>query len=376
MQRLPAPIPFRRPGRTGAPTLRSLSLAAAVLSTLALPVPASAASNATVTRVQNTVTYNSGPGEINDVELSLTPDGEVIVSDTAGLTGSPPCAHPTLLSVVCGPGVTQINVLLFDGRDEVTQQTPVSTRVQGSDGNNILRLGQAPAESATLFLGGPGFDEADYSRADRFVTVTADGAANDGRPGDRDNIAADVEGIIGTGFPDKLTGGAVGNSLDGAFGQDVLSGLAGDDRFPEGTRANGADVLLGGTGLDTVDYSRRTGDLSITLDTVANDGQAGEGDLIRQVESVFTGTGNDVLVGSGIADVLGASFGNDELNGKGGDDRLNGDGGSDVIRGGGGNDVITARDTVRDVVECGPGTLDRATIDPGLDEVRGCEIVD
>lgn len=376
MQRLPAPISLRRPGRTGAPTLRSLSLAAAVVSTLALPVPASAASNATVTRVQSTVTYNSGSGAINDVELSLAPDGEVIVSDTAGLTGSPPCVHPTLVSVACGPGVTQINVLLFDGRDEVTQRTPVSTRVQGSDGNNILRLGQAPAESATLFLGGPGFDEVDYSRADRFVTVTADGAANDGRPGDRDNIAADVEEILGTGFPDKITGGAVGNTLDGAFGPDVLSGLAGDDLFPEGTRANGADILLGGTGLDAVDYSRRTGDLSITLDTLANDGQAGEGDLVRQVESVFTGTGNDVVVGSGIADVLRASFGNDELNGKGGDDRLNGDGGSDVIRGGGGNDVITARDTVRDVVECGPGTLDRATIDPGLDEVRGCEIVD
>jgi Ca2+-binding RTX toxin-like protein len=321
------------------------------------------------------VTYNSGSGATNQVVLSQDASGNVVVTDTVGLTGLTGCLNLTLQTVQCGSGVSEISVLLFDGRDEVTQETTLPTRVQGSADNNVLRSGRAPAESATLFLGGAGFDAVDYSRADRFVTVTADGAANDGRPGDRDNIAGDVEQIIGTSFPDRLTGSGVGNVLDGAFGPDVLSGLGGDDRFPEGSRANGADVLLGGVGSDVADYSSRTADVTITLDAVADDGQAGEGDRVREVETVATGSGDDVLVGAVGGEVFGAGAGDDELTGRGGSDRMSGDAGNDVLRGGAGDDDILARDGERDIVQCGLGGADRATIDAGLDEVRGCEIV-
>ena len=86
-----------------------------------------------------------------------------------------------------------------------------------------------------------------------------DGAASDGRPGDADNIATEVEDLIGTRFPDTLTGSAVNNVLNGLTGPDTLNGLGGNDTFPEGEFAKGADDFSGGTGRDTASYSQRRG---------------------------------------------------------------------------------------------------------------------
>ena len=45
-------------------------------------------------------------------------------------------------------------------------------------------------------------------------------------------------------------------------------------------------MLDGGDGTDTVDYSDRTESVSVTPDDVANDGEAGEGDNVKNVESI------------------------------------------------------------------------------------------
>src|SRR3954447_4939149 len=66
-------------------------------------------------------------------------------------------------------------------------------------------------------------------------------------------------------------------ALDGA-GNDQVGLGAGADTLKPGT---GADVLSGGAGIDLADYSARTGDLTITLDDHAGDGEAGEGDNVR-----------------------------------------------------------------------------------------------
>lgn len=358
----------------GAPTVMVVTLAAAVVPVLAVS-PASAADGASVARVQGNVTYNSGVGAVNNVQVSIDASGQIEVADAAGVSAVAPCANVTAQLVRCGTGVTQLNVILADGPDQVSQQAPVLALVQGNGENNTLRVGRAPGAAATRFLGGEGFDTVDYSQADRFVTVTLDDLDNDGRPGDRDNISATVEQVIGSGFPDQLTGGALSNVLDGALGSDVMTALAGNDRFAEGSRANGADVLLGGAGIDTADYSGRTADLRIALNGVADDGQVGELDKIREVETVVSGSGSDVLVGGLIGEELRASSGDDELSGGNGDDTLVGGQGTDVHRGGAGNDTIVARDGERDIVQCGVGSQDHAEIDSRLDEVRGCESV-
>jgi Ca2+-binding RTX toxin-like protein len=107
--------------------------------------------------------------------------------------------------------------------------------------------------------------------------------------------------------------------------------------------------------------------------------------------------GNDKLNGYGANDTLRGGLGNDTLNGGAGNDTLEDDSGTNTLNGGadedviwangggderakvsGGseNDLVYALDNARDTINCGTGTLDQVyNHDPGLDVVRGCEII-
>src|SRR5438270_14102203 len=100
--------------------------------------------------------------------------------------------------------------------------------------------------------------------------------------------------LKGHGGIDSLDGGRGGDLLDGGIGSDSLFGGQGGDTLV-GTDL-GADTLAGGPGVDLLDYSTRTLGLNITLDNIANDGQAGEGDnVMNDVETIHGGLGNDMI---------------------------------------------------------------------------------
>ena len=151
--------------------------------------------------------------------------------------------------------------------------------------------------------------------------MSLDGVANDGVPGENDNV--DAEAVIGTVFDDTLTGGPGPDRLDGDKGNDTIAGLA------------GPDTVLGGDGSDTL-----TG-----------------------------GDGNDTVTGG---------FGEDRIDGGPGTDTLQGDTlERNVVAIG--NDVIEARDGTADSVDCGIGAdvahvdaVDVLAADPG----GLCESVD
>ena len=82
-------------------------------------------------------------------------------------------------------------------------------------------------------------------------------------------------------------------------------------------------------------------------------------------DRLFGGDGNDKLFGDG---------GNDSLDGGNGNDLLNGGRGTDAYSGGPGNDTINSADGVKETVNCGKGTGDKATVDK-KDTVKGCEQV-
>jgi hypothetical protein len=140
-----------------------------------------------------------------------------------------------------------------------------------------------------------------------------------------------------------------------------LRGGADDDTInPSG----GADDVDGGDGVDTVIYPRAVS-VHVTLDDVADDGQANEGDNVHSsVESVIGGTSGDALVGSASAN---------RLDGGAGDDVIDGRGGSDTLIGGPGDDRIKAQDGAPDVVDCGTGS-DEVVAD-SVDSLTGCETV-
>jgi Ca2+-binding RTX toxin-like protein len=164
--------------------------------------------------------------------------------------------------------------------------------------------------------------------------------------GDRDdrvlyNAASPAGTLAGGAGNDviRLGSSAAASTLNGGAGNDTLTGGPSDDTLDGG---DGADVMSGGAGRDLVSYRSRTAPVIATIDSVANDGAAGEGDnIVADVEDVFGGSANDDITGSVLDNRLFGGAGNDVLNGLGGTDVLAPGNGDDRLRGGDGDDTAS-----------------------------------
>ena len=129
----------------------------------------------------------------------------------------------------------------------------------GGAGNDSLSAG-AGADSlvggagADVLTGGAGTDTADYSSRTLAVTVTLDGAANDGEAGE--TYDADVEKVTGGGGDDSLVGSADANALTGGGGADTIDArdasamaLGGE----VGAQSGPPDNVLCGAGADVAE---------------------------------------------------------------------------------------------------------------------------
>jgi hypothetical protein len=194
---------------------------------------------------------------------------------------------------------------------------------------------------------------------DTFTCPGVDVIVADGGAGD-DNLGSFGSDLV---IPVRLSGGSGNDSLTGGDGADTLAGGAGDDFMNGGL---GGDTITGGTGTDRVNAFGAGGALAVSLDGVANDGLAGEGDNVgADVEDVFASSG------AGAVTITGNAAGN-ILSGEGGDDSITGGAGNDELSGDFGNDTLNARDGYADRVSCGSGT-DTAIADT-LDQVgEDCE---
>src|SRR6185436_6186669 len=103
---------------------------------------------------------------------------------------------------------------------------------------------------------------------------------------------------------ENVTGGSGNDSLIGDTLANILNGGAGNDRL-KGQAGN--DTLIGGSGVDTADYSDKSLAVSVSLAGAANAtvkvGDAVE-DTIRSIENVIGGSGNDVLTGDELENIL------------------------------------------------------------------------
>jgi hypothetical protein len=187
-----------------------------------------------------------------------------------------------------------------------------------------------------------------------------------------DTTVASMDVDLGDGGDSAKIQGLLPTTLAGGSGDDVLTGgsgtddVFGDDGADELDGAIAADVLHGGSGADLALYRSRDNSVKVTLDGVANDGEAGEGDnVMPDVENVDGGGGDDWLVGS--------TAGN-ALRGKAGADVLQGGFGADALDGGDGNDVMLSGGDGGDLVACGAG--DDEVYADGVDAVAAdCEHV-
>jgi glucose/arabinose dehydrogenase len=272
-----------------------------------------------VRRLATTGECRLGPGEctITGTEASETLTG------TAGN------------DVICGLGGN--DTLRGLGGDDV---------LMGGDGDDTLDGGLG----ADVLVNDDGTDRASYASRTAGVVVTVGAGADDGEPGEGDDVQAGVERVYGGAGNDRLIGDASAQLLDGGPGADELYGMGGKDFLDGGT---GGDVLSGGDGADTADYAVRGARVVVTIGTGADDGAPGEADDVRSdIERVRGGSGDDDLTGSAAADVL---------VGGAGADRLVGLGGSDTFDGGDGDDNLLAVDGVTDTLACGAGADTIAT---------------
>ncbi len=354
----------------------------------ALLGPAAVAQAGTLSYEGDTLVYRASPGVRDSPSLDKGDDGELLFYED-GLTLAPGCTQDDPMYAAHCPMPGRIRLELGDGDDSNgfgSSFPPIPVEIYGGDGKDVLQTyGSTGAlldggagndtlkgwDTAETLRGGPGDDEINGSGgADHIeggdgndqiapdtyhdpasdyvdggpgldtvddwtipsddyhppISVSMDGVANDGRPGEADNvlnvekIESHVSGVIAGGPGDDIF--TVYANLD--EGNSTLIGNGGNDKL---TAGHYADTLDGGAG-------------------------------------------NDVLVGG---------LGNDTITGGPGQDTINGDATGSTC---GyytctipfGNDVINARDGEADTIDCGVGT-DRAIVD-AIDVVANCETVE
>jgi Ca2+-binding RTX toxin-like protein len=328
---------------------------------LALLVPSSAYAG-TATFDGAAFTYTAAPGEANGIVTKTTDTcGELAAPcfamfDSADYDIAPPpgCIADVSLGILCpipaavtieagdkldlvldwdGPSTIHAgdgddvirgkggdDVLLGDDGADVLIGGPGDDASHGGDGPDTLESyyggygvdgGIDPSDTAgsDLLFGGAANDSVSYEARTDPLTITVDGVADDGAPGENDDIRLDVEVVQGSEADDAISGNDGPNVLIGGGGDDVIRGGGGDDDIGG---AEGSDLVLGNEGADRV-------------------------------------------AGGGEDDVVHGGPGHDELYGEWGE-------GCGFRLCVGGADQIMADDGEQDYVECGEGT-DEASLD-------------
>jgi len=168
-----------------------------------------------------------------------------------------------------GPG-DDGNLQGGDGNDTVSGGDGDDATVSGGAGNDVLEGGSGDdrlsgGTGTDDLRGGDGIDLATWfpfdlnTGADLPVTISLDGAANDGLAGENDNARADIEDVATGNGADVISGSDVANSITSNGGNDTVDGRGGADRLATGsgndtltTRDQTPDVASCGEGTDTL----------------------------------------------------------------------------------------------------------------------------
>ena len=260
---------------------------------------------------------------------------------------------------VSADGVTFTVEATGAGGTAITRDDFIMTGLdrQATGGSLTIDLTQAPYQRVERFRGA----------ADQVNTIVGNELANTLVGGNQaDTIRS------GAGDDQVLTGG--GNDiLYGDGGNDNLNGGEGDDLFYLDADHN---TVIGGGGIDTVDYSALSTDIHIDVDlqlgvTLKTNGNADpqlrfQTDLLSHIENVVASNQDTILRGSETDNIL---------TGGSGRDRLTGHGGSDTLTGGAGADTFffttesAGVDTITDF-EAGVDTFDVSALSLGVSDVN------
>ena len=245
------------------------------------------------------------------------------VNLTTGAVGGGHAQGDTLVSIenIVGSdhddtltGSASANVLQGRGGNDALDGRGGNDTLHGNDGNDTLRGGHG----ADRLDGGSGSDTADYSGSNTAVTVNL--ASGVGSGGDaQGDILINIENLTGSTYGDSLTGNSSANVLDG------------------------------GMGSDTADYSGSNAAVTVNLDTGLGSGGHAQADTLISIERVNGSIHDDHLTGDASGNILSGNAGDDTLHGGAsydilfggeGDDTLHGGTSSDTLFGGEGDDTL------------------------------------
>jgi Ca2+-binding RTX toxin-like protein len=310
-------------------------------------------------------------------------------------------------------GTDDRDVICGLGGDDTITASGSGDILDGGDGDDLVSAG-----SNSRLVGGPGKDSLQgqgtsnvFHGGDGDDAIRGRGSFYGGSGNDRlsalSSGSSSQDELFGQAGADRLFGGTGADSLDGGADNDRLyAGYESELIRCEGGGANGWDtivsslenVLKGGGGRDTADYSSipevepgepwvaREIRVEVRTDDIANDGIDGTyeacgerievhatDDVRADVENVLgarflpnlivaSHRANE-LVGGRTGDVIVGNDGDDVLEGGGGEDRLSGQEGDDDLRGGSEDDTLIGAAGL-DRFSGGPGT-DRCDVSRG-----------
>lgn len=258
-----------------------IAVTLALVAVAALAVGAGPASAATVSAGQTTFSYAADPGEANRVTFEFSSEGATdfvrvvdrgaVIVPTGTCASAGPnearCRLPGLGSCFLTDCTGTIDVGDGDdGAELIGGLPPWAIYVTGGDGNdrlvNVRSADGGPGDDTLLgttgddhLVGGSGADLIDgrdgrdstsYGDRRSGVRVSLDRRANDGAPGEGDDVR--VEEVGATRARDVLVGGAGADSLGGGTGGDHVDGRGGGDQLS----ATGGATVEGGPGADTI----------------------------------------------------------------------------------------------------------------------------
>ena len=320
-----------------------------------------------------TITRASNGGPVEDLgtfpmNVPLILDG-LVGTDTIrinGTTGSDTFAVNSLSITVNGAGLTLSN---FE-----------SKTLAGAAGNDLYQFDpNSPLGLYSLSESSVGIDIIDLSSSSLPVTlnlvtastqiVNANLSLNLGSGSTFENAigGSNADTLTGNALNNVLSGGSGNDSLNGGRGNDTLQGDQGDDTyvFSAATTAEADTVTeLLGQGFDRLSFSAITTpvNLNLGLTTV----QSVHANRTLQINAVDTfehatgGSGNDVLTGNALDNILIGGSGNDTLSGAAGNDNLQGGQGDDVYTFG--TATSPEADLVTESTNQGSDTLNFASI--------------
>jgi Ca2+-binding RTX toxin-like protein len=254
--------------------------------------------------------------------------------------------------------------------NDVLQGANGDDSYEGDDGDDTF-VAEPDSDGADSIddFGDIGTDTADYSARLAAQSLSNNDDFDDGAValsgedglGNRDEIASDIEVMLGGKGADTLKGvGLLGNSPN------VLRGNLGND------------TLIGTDGVvaDTADYSNAP--LAVTVDLAAGTATGGaNSDTLTAIENAYGSASGDTLAGSGSDNLLRGNAGNDSLTGAGGSDTADYANAASAVTmnlaaANPHNTVAAGSDTLSSVEGVNGGSAnDTLTGDPGANTLKG-----